>query len=36
VQTQRGTTSTKYSGYQQYPYFGGTLTAPHLITIGIK
>ena len=36
VTTPRGTTSGKYSGYQQYPYFGGTLTAPHLITINIK
>ena len=36
VNTPRGTTSTKFSGYQQYPYFGGTLTAPHLINIYIK
>ena len=36
VQTARGTTASKYSGYQQYPYFGGTLTAPHLINIYIK
>ena len=36
VQTARGTTSGTYSGYQQYPYFGGTLTAPHLINIYIK
>lgn len=36
VKTGRGTTSLKYSGYQQYPYFGGTLTAPHLINIYIK
>ena len=36
VTTSRGTTSGKYSGYQQYPYFGGTLTAPHLINIYIK
>jgi len=36
VQTPRGATGTKYSGYQQYPYFGGTLTAPHLINIYIK
>jgi hypothetical protein len=36
VQTSRGTTSGTYSGYQQYPYFGGTLTAPHLINIYIK
>jgi len=36
VKTARGTTASKYSGYQQYPYFGGTLTAPHLINIYIK
>jgi hypothetical protein len=36
VKTARGTTSSKYSGYQQYPYFGGSLAAPHLITIYIK
>ena len=36
VKTARGTSATKYQGYQQYPYFGGSLTAPHLITIYIK
>jgi hypothetical protein len=36
VTTMRGTTSGKFSGYQQYPYFGGSLTAPHLINIYIK
>jgi hypothetical protein len=36
VTTSRGTTSGKYSGYQQYPYFGGSLTAPHLINIYVK
>ena len=36
VTTARGTNVSKFSGYQQYPYFGGTLTAPHLITINIK
>jgi hypothetical protein len=36
VKTVRGSSSTRYSGYQQYPYFGGTLTAPHLINIDIK
>jgi hypothetical protein len=36
VKTPRGTTAGNYSGYQQYPYFGGTLTAPHLINIYIK
>lgn len=32
----RGTSSSHASGYQQYPYFGGNETAPHLITILIK
>ena len=36
VTTTRGTNTMKYSGYQQYPYFGGNLTAPHLINIYIK
>jgi len=36
VKTARGSSAGKYSGYQQYPYFGGSLTAPHLITIYIK
>ena len=36
VTTPRGTSAGKYQGYRQYPYFGGTLTAPHLITIYIK
>jgi hypothetical protein len=36
VTTARGTSATKYSGYQQFPYFGGTLTAPHLINIYLK
>lgn len=36
VKTVRGTTTSKFSGYQQYPYFGGTLTAPHLINIYIR
>lgn len=36
VQTTRGTSASQFSGYQQYPYFGGTLTAPHLINIYIK
>lgn len=36
VKTARGTSTSKYQGYQQYPYFGGSLTAPHLITIYIK
>ncbi|TAL43325.1 MAG: hypothetical protein EPN92_10330 [Chitinophagaceae bacterium] len=32
----RGPSSSQASGYQQYPYFGGDETAPHLITILIK
>ena len=36
VKTPRGTAANKYQGYQQYPYFGGSLTAPHLITIYIN
>jgi hypothetical protein len=36
VKTARGTSTTRYSGYQQYPYFGGTLTAPHLMNFFIK
>jgi hypothetical protein len=36
VTTSRGSMSGKFSGYQQYPYFGGNLTAPHLINISIK
>ena len=36
VSLPRGTTGSLASGYQQYPYFGGNETAPHLITILIK
>ncbi len=36
VSLPRGTTTTQASGFQQYPYFGGNETAPHLITIMIK
>jgi hypothetical protein len=36
VKTSRGTSVSKFNGYQQYPYFGGNLTAPHLINIYIK
>jgi hypothetical protein len=36
VKTARGTSVAKYQGYQQYPYFGGSLTAPHLTNIYIK
>jgi len=36
VKTARGTSAGKYQGYQQYPYYGGTLTAPHLINLFIK
>jgi hypothetical protein len=34
--TARGATGTKYNGYQQYPYFGGEYTSPHLINIYVK
>lgn len=36
VYLPRGTSGLQASGYQQYPYFGGNETAPHLITILIK
>ena len=36
VSLPRGTSGSQVSGYQQYPYFGGNETAPHLITILIK
>lgn len=36
VVTPRGPSSATYSGYQQYPYFGGDETAPHKITIQVK
>lgn len=36
VTTPRGLSSTTFSGYQEYPYFGGDETAPHKITIQIK
>jgi len=36
ISLPRGPSSTQASGYQQYPYFGGDETAPHLITIMIK
>ena len=32
----RGLSTTRASGYQLYPYFGGDETAPHDITIDIK
>ena len=35
ISLPRGPSSTQASGYQQYPYFGGDETAPHLITIMI-
>ena len=35
VTMPRAATGTKASGFQQYPYFGGDETAPHLITIYI-
>lgn len=36
VSLPRGAPGSQASGYQQYPYFGGTEVAPHLITILIK
>ncbi|WP_066404561.1 hypothetical protein [Flavisolibacter tropicus] len=36
VKTARGRSVSTFSGYQQYPYFGGTLTAPHLMNFYIK
>jgi hypothetical protein len=36
VSLPRGLSTLQASGYQQYPYFGGDETAPHLITIMIK
>lgn len=36
VSLPRGPSASQASGYQQYPYFGGDETAPHLITIMIK
>ena len=36
ISMPRGLSTTQASGYQQYPYFGGDETAPHLITILIK
>lgn len=36
VSLPRGPATSQASGYQQYPYFGGDETAPHLITILIK
>ncbi len=36
VKLPRGTTASKASGYQQYPYFGGDEVAPQDITIFIK
>jgi len=36
VSLPRGTSGSQVSGYQQYPYFGGNESAPHLITILIK
>ena len=36
ISLPRGLSATQASGYQQYPYFGGNETAPHLITIMIK
>ena len=36
VSLPRGTSGSVANGFQQYPYFGGNETAPHLITILIK
>jgi hypothetical protein len=36
ISLPRGPSSLQASGYQQYPYFGGDETAPHLVTIMIK
>ncbi|MGE5520989.1 MAG: hypothetical protein ACM3VS_13745 [Candidatus Dadabacteria bacterium] len=36
VTTPRGPRTNTYSGYQQFPYFGGTLTAPHLMYFYIQ
>ena len=36
ISMPRGLSTTKFSGYQLYPYFGGDEVAPHLITIQIK
>ncbi|HEY5969547.1 MAG TPA: hypothetical protein VIU35_16315 [Chitinophagaceae bacterium] len=36
ISMPRGLSTTQANGYQQYPYFGGNETAPHLITIMIK
>jgi hypothetical protein len=36
LKTDRGSSTSKYNGYQQFPYFGGQLTAPHLVSIYIK
>ena len=36
VSLPRGPSTSQASGYQQYPYFGGNETAPHLITIMIR
>ena len=36
VRTARGRTTSTYSGYQQYPYFGGNAVAPHLMNFYIR
>jgi hypothetical protein len=36
IRLPRGLSTEQASGFQQYPYFGGDETAPHLITIMIK
>ena len=36
INMPRGLSTTKFSGYQLYPYFGGDETAPHEIRIYIR
>ncbi|MGZ8510531.1 MAG: hypothetical protein ACXWWA_09155 [Chitinophagaceae bacterium] len=36
VTLPRGTTASKASGFQQYPYFGGDEVAPHNVSIFIR
>jgi hypothetical protein len=36
VRTPRGLTTNTFSGYQQYPYFGGTEVAPQLMNFYIR
>jgi hypothetical protein len=36
LKTERGRSTSKYNGYQQFPYFGGQLSAPHMVSIYIQ